>query len=92
MEKHPLTHARQVNAFFPVIFAVVNRFNGEVIVDRFNGPPKGNAMVAQVRGSLVIIPNKLYRLEYRLSVVVSSGQYTKRHETDHLYVKNPILE
>jgi hypothetical protein len=46
MQKHPLTHARQANALFHVIFAVVNRFNGEVIVDRFNGLPKGDAVIA----------------------------------------------
>ncbi len=46
MEKHPLTHAKQVNALFPVIFAVVDPFNGKVIVDRFNGLPKGDTVIA----------------------------------------------
>jgi hypothetical protein len=75
MEDYPITHAKQVNPFFPVVFTVVNPLNKKVIVERLNGLLEGDSMVTPVRGSLVIIPYKLYHLEYRLSVVVSSVQF-----------------
>ncbi len=58
MENHAVTHAKQVNAFFLEVFAVVDPFNEEMIVDRLNGLLESDAMVTPVCGSLLFIPIK----------------------------------
>jgi len=58
MEDYPITHAKQVNALFPVVFTVVNPLNKKVIVERLNSLLKGDSMVTPICGSLVVIPNK----------------------------------
>jgi len=76
MEKNAVTHAQQVNAFFPAILAVVYLFNREVIAECFNRVMKRYAMVAPVCFSFGVVPFKKIVLHdgagYQLSCVCLS--------------------
>jgi hypothetical protein len=69
MDDYVVTHTKQINAFFPIVFAVIDPFNGEMIAERFNRLTEGYAMLAPIPGRLVVIPFELY---HRILITSSS--------------------
>jgi hypothetical protein len=58
MKKNPVAHTHQVNSLFTVTLAVVDRFNREVIQERFRRVMKCDAMVTPVYLCFGVIPFK----------------------------------
>jgi hypothetical protein len=61
MGEDTVTHADQIDALFPIVFATVDMFHSEGIEEGLGCLMERQAMLAPIGGSLVFVPFKFRR-------------------------------
>lgn len=77
MQDHAFAHAEQIDAFFTIVFALVDPLDPNEIAERLDGVVEADTMRTPIGGGLVIIPFE--RIVIPSVLVISSlAKYSRK--------------